>query len=260
MIESGYETNATSSASAVGIWQFMAGTARAEGLEVSEWLDERRDPYRSTDAAIRHLSGLYKQFGSWYLAAAAYNSGSGRISRLLKEYGRNKGPDETFWALQDELPQETRGYVPGLVVAAIIGEYPQLFGLDDVVPDAPVQFDMVVVPQSTSLGAVARASGSTTEEIRRLNPQFFRGATPPDHESHVRVPAGASAGFVTAFAKIPREDRIASKGRTHIVRAGETLSEIADHYGTTVEALQRANRIKRPEAVGAGRKLTIPTS
>jgi membrane-bound lytic murein transglycosylase D len=258
MIESGYETSATSNQSAVGVWQFMAGTARSEGLEVSEWVDERRDPFRSTDAAIRHLAGLHNMFGSWYLAAAAYNSGSGRIARLLKEYGRNKGPDETFWEMQDALPQETRGYVPGLLAAVIIGEYPQLFGLDDVVQEAPVQFETVMVSPSTDLRAVARAASTTAEIIRGLNPQYFRGATPPDRESVVRVPTGAARGFAAALARIPADERVAQTKRTHIVREGETLSGIAVRYGTTVEALQKANRIKRPELVGAGRKLVIP--
>lgn len=259
LIESGYETTAKSNASAVGLWQFMSGTARSEGLEVSDYIDERRDPFRSTDAALRHLAGLHKLFGSWYLAAAAYNSGSGRIARLLKEYGRTKGPDELFWEMQDELPEETRGYVPGLIAAAIIGEYPQLFGLDGLVLDPPVRFETVTVPGATELRAVARASRTTLDEIHTLNPHYHRGITPPDRHSEVRVPIGASADFLTAFAKIPAEERTRQLTRTHIVRQGETLSGIAAHYGTTVASLQKANRISRPHLVRIGRKLVIPS-
>ena len=258
LIESGYETGATSNASAVGIWQFMAGTARAEGLEVSDYVDERRDPFRSTDAAIRHLSGLHNIFGSWYLAAAAYNSGSGRIARLLKDDGRSiKGPDETFWAVQDALPTETRGYVPGLLAAIIIGEYPQLFGIR-VQKEPPVRFESVFVPRSTELSAVARAAGTSADEIRFLNPQYVRGMTPPDRESEVRVPVGNAARFAEKLAKIPLAERTRQLARTHVVQEGETLSEIAARYGTTVAALQKANRIKRPSLVAVGRKLTIP--
>lgn len=260
LIESGYDATVTSSASAVGLWQFMSGTARAEGLEVSEYIDERRDPYRATDAAIRHLTGLHQEFGSWYLAAAAYNSGSGRIGRLLKEYGRTKGPDETFWEVQEALPQETKGYVPGLIAAAIIGEYPQLFGIDGDVRDPAVRFEIVSVPGATDLRAVALAAATTTDEIRGLNPQFIRGMTPPGRASEVRIPIGAGKTFTAAFAKIPTETKVRDFGRTHVVKDGETLSEIAEHYGTTVEALQKANRIVRPSMVAVGRKLVIPVT
>jgi membrane-bound lytic murein transglycosylase D len=260
MIESGFETGATSSAAAVGLWQFMAPTARAEGLEVSEFVDERRDPFRSTDAAVRHLSGLYHTFGSWYLAAAAYNSGSTRIARLMKDsYGRIKGPDETFWEIQDAVPQETRGYVPGLIAATIIGEYPQLFGLDAVRQDAPVRFETVSVPGATDLRAVARAAGVAHDDVKALNPHLVRGMTPPDRTTQVRVPVGTATGFQTAVAEIPTSERVRNFARSHTVKAGETLSGIAERYGTTVAALQKANRIKRPSAVPVGRKLTIPT-
>lgn len=258
LIESGYETSATSRAAAVGLWQFMAVTARSEGLEVSEYVDERRDPYRSTDAALRHLSGLHKTFGSWYLAAAAYNSGSGRIGRLLKEFGRKKGPDETFWEIQDALPAETRGYVPGLVAAAIIGEYPHLFGMENERFEPAERFETVIVPGRTDLRAVARAAETSVDVIKGLNPHYIKGMTPPDRESDVRIPVGARAGFAAAFAKIPKAERVRDFARTHVVKQGETLSEIANRYGTTVDALQKANRIKRPDAVAAGRKLAIP--
>lgn len=260
LIESGYETAATSDASAVGLWQFMSGTARAEGLEVSEYVDERRDPFKSTDAAVRHLAGLYNTFGSWYLSAAAYNSGSGRIGRLMKEsFGAVKGPDARFWEIQDRVPTETRGYVPGLIAATIIGEYPQLFGMDGLRLDPPLRFEIVTVPASTNLRAVAKAAGVPVEDIRALNPQYFRGLTPPGRESPVRVPPGTSAEFQAAFENIATEQRILLPARTHTVRRGETLSEIAEHYGVTLEALTKANRIKRPSAITAGRKLTIPS-
>lgn len=259
LIESGYETDAKSHASAVGLWQFMAPTARAEGLEVTEYVDERRDPFRSTDAAIRHLSGLHRIFGSWYLAAAAYNSGSTRIARLMKEhYGQVKGPDATFWEFQDALPKETRDYVPGLIAATIIGEYPAMFGMDGLKHDAPVRFDLVTVPASTDLKAVAMAAGVATEDIRSLNPQYIKGMTPPDREAEVRVPVGKAAGFQSAFADIPVQQRVKSFARTHTVKQGETLSGIASRYGVTTEDLQKANRIKRPSAIPIGRILTIP--
>jgi membrane-bound lytic murein transglycosylase D len=259
VIESGYDVTATSSANAVGIWQFMAGTARAEGLRVDDYVDERRDPYRATDAAIRHLKGLYQEFGSWYLTAAAYNSGSGRVGRLLHEYGRSKGPDETFWEIQASLPTETRSYVPALIAAVIVGENPHLFGIERD-QDASFDFETVVVPRSTSLAMVARAAGSALEEEQQLNPQFLHGETPPDGESEVRVPTGAAGAFAITFAKLQVKATAKPQARTHIVKDGETLSEIAAHFGVSLETLEKANRIKRPNMVSAGRKLIIPQS
>lgn len=257
LIESAYDPNAASGASAVGLWQFMSGTARAEGLEVSEYVDERRDPIRSTDAALRHLSGLYNHFGSWYLTAAAYNSGSGRIGRLLKQFGYASGNDNAFWALQDALPKETREYVPMLLAATIVGEHADHFGFNSA-SDKPVRFETVTVPAATDLKAVARAAGSSFEDIRLLNLHYIKRMTPPDRYSVVRVPVGTANGFSKAFAAIPKSERVRELGHTHVVKSGETLSGIARKYGTSVEAITRVNRIKRPDAVAAGRKLVIP--
>lgn len=257
LIESAYEATAASHASAVGLWQFMKGTARAEGLEVSEYVDERRDPIRSTDAALRHLQGLHDQFGSWYLTAAAYNSGSGRIARLLKEHGYQKGQDDAFWALQDALPRETRDYVPMLLAAAIVGENTEHFGIA-VDPEPPVRFAVVRVPAATELSAVARAAATSLEQIKLLNPHFIKGMTPPDRTSDVRVPLDSEATFAEAFDRIPASERTRPLTSSHVVKRGETLSGIARKYGTTVEAITRVNRIREPNAVAAGRKLVIP--
>jgi membrane-bound lytic murein transglycosylase D len=257
LIESMYDANAASGASAVGLWQFMAGTARSEGLQVDEYVDERRDPIRSTDAAIRHLSGLYNHFGSWYLTAAAYNSGSTRIGRLLKQHGYSKGRDDAFWAMQDALPKETRDYVPMLLAAVLIGENAASFGIT-AAPEKAIKFETVMVPGSTDLRAVARAAGISYDELKALNYHYIKGMTPPDSRSEVRVPVGAAEGFADAFDKIPKSERSRALGKSHVVKSGETLSHIARKYGTTVEAITRVNRIVRPDAVAAGRKLVIP--
>lgn len=196
LIESGYDPNASSSASAVGLWQFMSGTARAEGLEVSEYVDERRDPFKSTDAAIRHLRGLQNIFGSWYLSTAAYNAGSGRIARLLKDLGYpTRSRNETFWEIQDALPIETRGYVPGLVAATIIGEYPELFGMQNHRRDEAVRFETVTVPGLTALSTIAQSVGVPTEDITALNAHLIKGVTPPKRWSAVRVPLGTAVNL-----------------------------------------------------------------
>jgi membrane-bound lytic murein transglycosylase D len=257
LIESAYESNAASPARAVGLWQFMPATARAEGLEVSAYVDERRDPIKSTEAALRHLSGLYNQFDSWYLTAAAYNSGSTRIARLLKERGYSKGQDDAFWALHDGLPRETRDYIPMLLAAVIVGENSEHFGLN-VKAEDPVTFDLVTVGGATELRAVARAAGTSLDHIKSLNPQLLKGITPPDRSSEVRIPLGASAEFSERFASIPQSERVRPLTSTHVVKNGETLSGIARKYGTTVAAIKRLNDIPRPNAIAAGRKLVIP--
>ena len=257
LIESAYEPSAASHASAVGLWQFMAGTARSEGLEVSEYLDERRDPIRSTQAAIRHLRGLYNYFGSWYLTAAAYNVGSTRIAKMLKEGGHPKGSDDVFWQIQDALPKETQRYVPMLLAATIIGENTESFGITTSPRDA-WEFETVTVGGATELRAVARAAGTTLDVIKSLNPQYIKSMTPPERESEVRVPVGGALGFDVAFGRIPKEERTRALTKTHVVKSGETLSGIAKRYGTSVAVLQKVNRIKRPDAVAAGRKIQVP--
>jgi membrane-bound lytic murein transglycosylase D len=259
LIESMYDANAASPAKAVGLWQFMSGTARAEGLEVTEYVDERRDPVASTDAAIRHLSGLFNQFDSWYLTAAAYNSGSGRIARLLKENGYGKGRDDAYWELHDALPRETRHYVPMLLAAIIVGENPETFGISVADTNEPFTFDVVSVPGSTDLHAVAKAAGISYDELRSFNYQFVKGMTPPDRRSDVRVPSGKGESFAEAFAKIPKAERTREIGRSHVVKGGETLSGIAKRYGVSVEAITKVNRIKSANAIGIGRKLVIPS-
>lgn len=259
MIESGFSPQALSRAKAVGIWQFMAGTARLEGLEVSDYVDERRDPVRSTEAALNHLKKLYDQFGSWYLAAAAYNAGPGRIARVLEErVGGARGADSLFWKIEDALPAETRNYVPRILAAAIVSKYADRFGFGDVEPLPPDTFDVVEVPDATELAVIAQAAGAPEEEIRRLNPHFYRGVTPPGRAVTVRIPVGRAEAFAVAYAKIPPDRRVRTK--THVVEKGETLSGIAARYGVTVAALRKANRLdgKDDRRLPVGKRLRIP--
>ncbi|MBX6363858.1 MAG: LysM peptidoglycan-binding domain-containing protein [Gemmatimonadetes bacterium] len=255
LIESGFSPTASSQASAVGIWQFMAETARMSGLEVGTYIDERRDPFRSTEAAIRHLRGLYREFGSWYLAAAAYNSGSGRVARALDQVaGGARGADSLFWRVDSILPAETRNYVPQLLAASILAKYPGRFGFDTLDLPRPDTFEVVTVRAATDLAAIARAAGVSESEIRLLNPQFYRGVTPPGRSVAVRIPAGHAAGFAAALDAIPPRERV--HPITHVVARGESLATIAERYGVTVSAIKRFNHIKHRAPVG--RRLEIP--
>lgn len=229
LVESGYNHDAYSRAAAVGMWQFMTATARGFGLRVDWWVDERRDPVRSTDAAIRFLKALNEQFGSLYVAAAAYNGGPGRLSRGLTRFAddlEGTSGDDLFFALSEKkyLPTETKNYVPQIIAAALVGKEPARYGIR-VDTQPAYAYDTVRVGPTTPLAAVAKASGSTTEEIVGLNPHILRGMTPPKDSFTVRVPVGRAAGFDAAFAALDADDvkpfiRVTSK-------KGERLADIA---------------------------------
>lgn len=200
MIESGFNPNARSRVAAVGLWQFMSGTARDYGLRVDGYVDERRDPEKSTDAALRYLQDLHRQFGSWNLAAAAYNSGEVRVSRAMRSVtGRVKGEEADFWRIRRLLPSDTREYVPLIYAAALVGKDPGKYGLGDVERYLPVPTDTVQVPGGTDLEAVAGAIATTEEELRELNPHLLRGMTPPGTPYPVRIPEGLAATFAANF-------------------------------------------------------------
>lgn len=255
LIESGMNSNAYSRAHAVGMWQFIASTGRLYDLEVSYWVDERRDPVKATDAAIAHLSDLYDTFGSWYLAAAAYNAGPGRV-----RWGIARTGSDDFWDLADSrvLRRETQNYVPKLIAAALIAKHPERYGFDDVEPEPPARWDEVTVPDATSLDVIAEAAGTTEEVIRELNPQFRRHVTPPDNQAVVKVPDGHAQRFASAYAEIPPEDRVT--WLVHSVTRGQTLSSIASRYGTSVQAIRAANDGVSPRRLQVGQRLVVPRS
>lgn len=320
LIESGYNPHAYSRAAAVGMWQMMTATAKGVGLRVDWWIDERRDPVRSTDAAIRFLNYLHEQFGSLYLAAAAYNGGPGRIARGLSRYAdqlEGSTGDDIFFALaeQNYLRAETKDYVPKMIAAALIAKDPRRYGVP-VESRSVLNYDTVRVGPATPVAAIAKAAGVNVDGIRELNPQVLRGVTAPTGSLTMRVPVGTAEGFDSAYAALPEDDRKAftrvttakgatmvstarrggvttkqlkwynpklkatksgrlpvgrvvllpspavvaaaydipdpaierygsSRGRTHIVRKGESLGRIAKRYKTSVRTLMRLNGLRK---------------
>ncbi len=256
LIESGFSPTATSSAAAVGVWQFIAPTARRYKLEVSRYVDERRDPVKATSAALDYLQDLYDRFGSWYLAAAGYNTGENRVERILRERAQGaRGADSLYWEISNYLPSETRNYVPKMIAAAILGTYRDRYGFDDVELQVSEPFEVVSIPDATELGVIARAAGVEQAEIEALNPHFFRGVTPPGRKVEVRIPTGKRDIFQVAYAKIPPAQRVTRI--EHVVGRGETLSHIARRYRTTVAAIQETNGIKDAHSIRVGRRLVI---
>jgi membrane-bound lytic murein transglycosylase D len=261
LIESGFSNTATSRAKAVGMWQFMKGTAKLYGLRVDSWVDERRDPYRATDAAVRHLGDLSKRFGSLYLAAAAYNAGSGKVSRGLKRLRDDDSDltsDATFFRLYDTklLRRETKDYVPKLIAAARIAKEPRRYGFK-VGSAEPTAYDSIVVPTMTGLDVIARLADTTVAAIRELNPQYLRLATPPGVASVVRVPAGRGEATVAAYAELPPSKRVTFI--EHFVARGETFSGIAKRYGVSSRLLADANPKLKARRLRPGQRVVVPT-
>ena len=277
MIESGFNPTARSHASAVGLWQFIEGTGTRYGLRVDGYVDERRHPEKSTDAALDYLQDLHNQFGSWYLAAAAYNTGENRVARVMRQVtGKERGKDADFWRIRSRLPSETREYVPLMVAAALIGKEPEKYGLKGVPRWMPLAHDEVEVPAGTRLRTVAQAVGVSEDEVKRLNPHLVRAMTPPGSKPYpVRVPGGRAGRFAVEFpaaqeravqlaAREAAEARAeaarrAASVRRHTVRRGESLWTIARRYDTTVKKVQAANGMGRRKNIRPGQRLVIPS-
>ncbi|MGH7471783.1 MAG: transglycosylase SLT domain-containing protein [Longimicrobiales bacterium] len=274
-IESGFSPKAHSSAGAAGIWQFMAETGRRYGLEVSRYLDERRDPIESTRAALSYLQELHARFGSWHLAAAAYNTGENRVERILRErVGGRRGDDALFWRIAPHLPRETRDYVPLMLAAQQIAKSPESFGFDGIRYQEPLAFDTAWVPAQVTLELVARAAQVATTSIEDLNPQLHRGVTPPNRAWPVRLPVGTLDRFAAHFntlyhserTKLTR-DRVAglqtdatsqpSSSRYHTVRRGENVTVIARRYGLSMRRLLSLNALRMSSRIYPGQRLRL---
>lgn len=254
MIESSFETNARSRVGAGGLWQFMPGAARAYGLEVGYWVDARRDPERSAEAAARYLKDLYVRFNSWPLVFAAYNAGYGAVLKSITRYNTND-----YWELcrhEAGLPWESSLYVPKILAVAIVGHNLQAFGFGDIVPDPPFVYEKVDVPPGTTLATVARAARTRPEVLEALNPQISRQRTPPDRGNYaVRVPPGSAAAFAEAFE---RTRGPSDKLETVTLRFGETLDEVARARGTSARELRRLNGVKDTGELRAGVAIVVP--
>lgn len=253
LIESGLSPTVKSRANAVGMWQFIKGTALMYGLRVDWWIDERRDPEKATRAASRYFKNLYGMFGSWYLAAAGYNAGEGKVMKAIKKHG-----SDDFWVLANQkkpFRRETKDYVPKYLAAMMIAKDPKTYGFDEV-QYREMTYDKVTVPQATDLRVIAEAADTDIEEIRRLNPELLRWFTPPNYpEYQVKIPAGRASLFHENMSKIPPPSRI--KFQTHKVKRGETLSKIARRYGVETKPIMYLNELKGMK-LKPGTTLMIP--
>ncbi len=257
IVESGYSPHATSRVAAAGMWQFMPSVARSMGMQVDRLVDERRDPHLSTPAAIQFLVELEERFDSWFLALAAYNGGPTRVSRLIRRHAPlSPLSDSLYLVIRPYLPRETQEFVPKFLAAATLAEDPGRFGLGPDGDLAPVAFDVVMVPDATTLDVVAEAAGVSEDEVRELNPQILRGVTPWDRTTSLRIPQGLGPTFEEAYALVPPDQRVTV--REHVVESGDTMWEIARRYGVAPWELEAANPRIRPERLQIGQVLMVP--
>jgi membrane-bound lytic murein transglycosylase D len=257
LIESGHNPTIMSPVGAAGLWQFMPETGRTYGLTIDRWVDQRLDPVEATEAAVRLLSDLYRRFGSWELAMAAYNMGHGGLSRAIKKYNTND-----FWELarhEAGIPWETTLYVPKILATAIVMSNKKAFGLDDVEPEPAESFDLIQVGPGTPLSEVARAAGIATEELERRNPMYLLGRVPPvvagrvSPPYRVRVPTGSAA----AATKLLQRPYV-SELQTYAVKQGDTTAAVSRATGASEATLRELNRIGAQETLTPGTVLLAP--
>jgi membrane-bound lytic murein transglycosylase D len=252
MVESGLAMQAISSARAVGPWQFMRATGEAYDLRVNFWVDERRDPLKSTHAAARYLKDLHSKWNDWYLAWAEYNGGPGRVSAGVAKYSTT-----AFWALAetDALAQETRDYVPMIIAATLVAKHPDLFGFGDVQGMPPFEFDRVEVAEPTDLAVLAACARTTEAVLQELNPELLRFVTPPmvGGAYGLRIPKGRAADFDSC---IRPSARVAYRGCR--VQRGDTLRLIAQRFGADPLGIIQINRIEG--RIHVGQELVVPVS
>jgi membrane-bound lytic murein transglycosylase D len=257
MIESALNPRAQSWAAAVGMWQFMRGTARLYGLEVNHWVDERRNPEKSTRAAAQYLQNLYERFDDWHLAIAAYNAGPGRVERALRTVRSRTGNDDpSFWDAWQYLPRETRNYVPMFIATSLVVSNKNKFNLREVEPGPTYEYDLVPVEGMIDLQTIASLAGTDVSTIRALNPQIRRSATPPSEGPYMmRIPLGSYEQFAEGYAELP--DDMKRSIEEYRVKRGDTLGEIAARFGVSVRELRQANDV-RGHIIRVGQRLMVP--
>ena len=254
IIESAFKTDAYSHKQASGPWQIIPATAKKLGLTVNWWIDERRDPIKSTKAAAKYLKYLFQKFDSWNLTLAAYNAGEGRIKDAVRKVG-----SEDFWDLRKSrfIARETKNYVPSYIAATAIAMAPEAFGIENIAYHDPLEYDEVVIDSPMSLDVIAKLTGVTDRIIKDLNPELRRWCTPPDvSEYTLRIPAGTT-GMFTAGLEQTRVAELMNL-KFYEVKSGDTVAKIAKRIGAPVQKIIHMNGLGRKAMIFAGKSIVVP--
>jgi membrane-bound lytic murein transglycosylase D len=251
VIESAFSATAVSRAGATGLWQFMRNSIGPYDMKINDWMDERRDFWKSTVGALNKLEDNYRVLGSWELALAAYNAGMGTVTGALR---RHEGAD--YWELcrKKALKNETIQYVPRLLAVSYILSNPRRFGIAASWPEDP-NWTRIPTGRSVDLGLVAEHAGLSGAELKKANGELYYGITPPDPNYHIKVPS-AQAAAVAAVLDDPEITLI--KYYFHTIHYGDTLSEIAQSYGISVSQITSYNPGLQPQYLKIGQRLIIP--
>ncbi|HET7291489.1 MAG TPA: LysM peptidoglycan-binding domain-containing protein [Vicinamibacteria bacterium] len=252
LVESAFKTQALSRAKAKGVWQFISTTGKRYGLQQDWWVDERSDPEKATRAAAKYLKELHGLLGDWNLALAGYNAGEYKVLRGISRYGTND-----YWRLRKTraFRTETKNYVPLIHAAIVVAKAPAKYGFE-VVPDEPEPYEVASVSGPVDLRVVAECIATSLDDVRALNPELRRLATPATAAYPLRVPEGRAASLGECLAAVPPEKRV--QFRTHVVARGQTFSTIAKKYGIRSQDLADANALSLKRTLSIGQELIIP--
>lgn len=256
MIESGFSPYAYSPAKAVGPWQFIASTGKRYGLKIDKWVDERRDPIKSTKAAAMYLRDLYKMFGSWGLAMSAYNAGEGAVKRALD---RINGSDYYDLYNTRRIADETKNYVPKFIAASLIAADPESHGFDNIEYEKNLSYDEAVLWEPIDLDVAAKCAGTSLKTIRELNPELTMWCTPPNVKSYIlKIPKDTLMTFLENLSKLSPEERKAPV-RVYAARRGENAEKIARRFGVPVSVVAELNGIRSVRSrIRPGARITLP--
>ncbi len=254
LIESKFDPFAYSHSKASGPWQLMPATAKRLDLKMDWWVDERRDPIKSTNAAAQYLHYLYGRFGSWTLALAAYNGGEGRLGKALRVVGK-----KDFWRIRRTpyIARETKNYIPSYIAATAIAMDPESFGFESIEYHRPLRYDEVVIQDPMDLELVAKFTGVESTDIKELNPELRRLCTPPNVSRYtLRIPKGTKRTFLKKLARTKGSEPFYVN--LYTVQSGDTVEKIADKLGSSIQKIITLNGLGKKALIMAGKSILVP--